>query len=440
MQEENRNDNEIEEEISEEPYSFVTEETRKRPGRLKKPVMIVAAFLVGGVVFGLVSGLLFRQLAGNDEESSRISFSSEAEPTETPTESPTPTPTLTPTPEPTDTPTPTPEPEDPEKRESEALTSYLLAKQHLVKVAEAAEAALVTVTQITSTEDWFDDMTEDSQSVPGLMLADNGKQMMILIASDLSSEEGRLVVTGKEGWSAEGSLLSTDPVTGLQIIAVSLKDLTGEAKASIAYAGLGSSQYVTPGQSVIAIGTVAGNTDAIAFGEAISVEGNLTGPDSSYSLIGTSIGGGIASEGFLLDTGGSVIGIVHSDFASGSGDTVSALGISDIRTLVEKLSNAQDIPALGIQGENVTAAVSTDTGLPIGLYVYSVEESSAAYEAGIRPGDVLTSFDGVEIADMSEYYQTLMTKDPGQTVTLEISRLGSDGYSPMSFELTVGSR
>jgi len=55
---------------------------------------------------------------------------------------------------------------------------------------------------------------------------------------------------------------------------------------------------------------------------------------------------------------------------------------------------------LGVAGEDVTEELAKNFGMPEGLYITLVKENSAAAQAGLKKGDVLTEFDGKKIQSM----------------------------------------
>ena len=65
------------------------------------------------------------------------------------------------------------------------------------------------------------------------------------------------------------------------------------------------------------------------------------------------------------------------------------------------------------------------TNLNKGIYVANVQSGSAASEAGIKAGDVITKFDGSEIESYKDFLTKLYSKKTGDTVKLTINRDGS---------------
>ena len=97
------------------------------------------------------------------------------------------------------------------------------------------------MTATTTDTDWFENPYKNGNSTTGLIIADNGRQLLILTDSSVTEEAEKIIVRFADDSAAEGRILNTDSDTSLQIIGVSLSDLSEETRAGIAYASLGSS-------------------------------------------------------------------------------------------------------------------------------------------------------------------------------------------------------
>ena len=108
--------------------------------------------------------------------------------------------------------------------------------------------------------------------------------------------------------------------------------------------------------------------------------------------------------------------------------------------LIEKLSNGEAIPYLGIKVSTVTEEISQQHGLPQGVYVKNVETefSSPAMEAGLQEGDVITELNGEEMQTIEQYTQMLMSLAPEQSVKLKVQRQSGEGYTELECTAVVG--
>ena len=78
--------------------------------------------------------------------------------------------------------------------------------------------------------------------------------------------------------------------------------------------------------------------------------------------------------------------------------------------------------------------------MPTGVCVVKVYEGSAAAEAGIQKGDIITKFDGHDISSMEEVQELLQYHAAGTKVTITISRADNGQYVEQDIEVTLGSK
>ena len=110
-------------------------------------------------------------------------------------------------------------------------------------------------------------------------------------------------------------------------------------------------------------------------------------------------------------------------YSSGSDtNTLTAVSISELKEVIEKLSNNQSIPYLGAKLSTVTDEISASYDLPKGVYVKSVEMDSPAMNAGLQSGDVIVELNGAEITNVSDYTEKLLSLSPNTNVSIAVKR------------------
>lgn len=387
-----------------------------------------------------------------------------------PTESPSPDlPTEDPSSDPSaETPSPEPEPEDTGMTEEEIremlegmeldIEDYaqlyrvlqdLIYSGHLSEDGENYRAGLnqymVTVRGVTSNIDWFDNVQESSNQASGVIVADNGIELMILVDYTSLENAESLVLDlqgGLSDYQVDVELKGVDRDTNLAIVAVEREAIPAAylEMSGLAVAPLGSTTGRSlVGTPVIAVGSPMGISDSIGYGMITSADTQLTGPDRNYRLLLTDIYGSRNAEGVLFNLSGQVIGIItENKFGSDMQNMINAYGITEIRRIIEKLSNGVSFAYLGITGADVTPHVHADLGVPYGTYVTQVEMDSPAMLAGIQVGDVITSMNGNVIQTFSNYCTQLMRLSPGQTVELMVMRQSQGEYREMAFPIELG--
>ena len=95
-----------------------------------------------------------------------------------------------------------------------------------------------------------------------------------------------------------------------------------------------------------------------------------------------------------MNTSGEMIGWVTEAYDNEKENPMTAaVAISDYKGMLEKMSNGIPIPYLGIRGQEVNQDMAA-SGIPMGVYIISVEGESPVYESGIQPGDILIRLNG----------------------------------------------
>jgi len=302
---------------------------------------------------------------------------------------------------------------------------------------------MVTITGVTSNIDWFNDVQESSNQTSGVIVADNGRDLLILTEYTPLSTAEVLNVTFYNSLRVGAVLKNYDEVTGLAIIAVSLDDLPEnylEDGAEIAT--LGSSNYSgIVGTPVIAVGSPMGTSGSLGYGMISSVSGQLTDVDTNYKLLQTDIVGSQNAGGILFNLQGQIVGIItNSKSGSDMKNIITAYGVSELRGKIQKMSNSGNSAYLGITGLDVTVDANENLGVPYGAYVKSVAIDSPAMLAGISQGDVIIRMDEKSIANFGEYVATLLQLKPEDNLELTVMRQTETEYKEIKFMVVLGEK
>ena len=205
------------------------------------------------------------------------------------------------------------------------LEEYQALYGVLGELRAEVEKSIVSVTAVTSDVNWINDTLENTGVTSGLVVADNGRELLILTGyQELKGADSITVAFGGE--QKEASVKETDQATGLAVIAVPLQELSGEQLEGIAYAVLGSSAgRILVGQPIMALGSPVGISDSVCYGMVTSQGAALGLLDSNYKLLTTDIYGSRSASGVLANMRGEVVGILYNGQEShrGSAQLVS---------------------------------------------------------------------------------------------------------------------
>ena len=319
------------------------------------------------------------------------------------------------------------------------ITDYQQMQSSLATLADKVRKSVVSVTGISTGNNWFENSYENKSFTSGLIVADNGQQYLILVKATNIQKAGNIVVVFYNEKQAAGTLIQVDGQSGYGVVAVDKSYLSEVDTENITVAKLGSSN-LSPilGSSVIALGNPVGTGEGICYGNVTSVGKALNLVDSNYKIMTTDIYGSTQASGILVNMNGQVIGIIDNSYNSiDLKNAVSAIGISEMKPLIENLSNDMPIPYMGVKGVSVTTGVNANYGVPLGAYVTNVTMDSPAMLAGIQSGDVITEFDGIEIHTFSDLTKAILKSDKDKKIKVKLERETINGYSDVTVKVTL---
>ena len=233
--------------------------------------------------------------------------------------------------------------------------------RELASLASKVNTYMVTVTGVTSEVDLFKDTLENTNQLSGVIFADNGQEVLILTRYYAIKEVEKIVVTFCDDQHYNGSIKSYDPSTDIAVVAVPLEEISEETSNSYTTAVLGNSYTVCNGDLVIAAGGPLGYADSATYGIVTSSTKSVSEEDANYKIITTDAVGSSTASGILSNTNGEVIGFIMPEYtADDSASTVTAIAISDLKKLIERLSNNEELLRLGFKGNEVTSEISEE--------------------------------------------------------------------------------
>ncbi len=224
---------------------------------------------------------------------------------------------------------------------------------------------------------------------------------------------------GEKGDPIPAKLIGKDPSSDLAVLSIDPDKVEGGAKPL----SLASSSSLRPGEAAIAIGSPFGLSGTVTTGIVSALGREIEAPN------GFSIPGAVQTDaainpgnsgGPLLDAAGRVIG-VNSQIASSSGGNTGvgfAVPVDSIRDVIPRLvkDGKIDRAYLGL--------ASGERPATPGALVGTVNPGTPAADAGIRTGDLIVGFDGKTIRTPSELSLSVLKKQPGDSVKVELKRGG----------------
>ncbi len=221
----------------------------------------------------------------------------------------------------------------------------------------------------------------------------------------------------------EAKIIGQDEQTDLAVIKI---EKTGLTKAEFA-----DSDDVKVGEFAMAVGNPVNMASTVTTGIVSAVNRKITDSDGkTYTCIQTdaAINSG-NSGGALVNSEGNVIGIntlkLSGTGIEGIGFAIPINATTDITSQLIQYSKVKR-PYMGITGKDLDETTAKRYNLVVGVYVYSIEDFSAAEKAGLKIGDVIIEADGKSITTMDELNDIKNSHNIGDEIKLKINRDGDE--------------
>lgn len=301
--------------------------------------------------------------------------------------------------------------------------------------------SLVTVKGINSDVDWLNNLLESSEDTCGVVIANTGKELLILTEYKPIADAEILMVAFYNELQMQAYIKQWDEITGLAVISVDIRELSPQYLDEFVTVSLGSSNTrKMAGMPVIALGKPMGSIGSVGYG-IITSESQWATVDNRYKILQTDIYGSKNAEGFLFNLQGQLLGVITRDRSDGElKEMIRAYGMSDLRRIIEKMSNAQPVAYFGVTGMDVSEEANVIQKVPFGAFVTEVAMDSPAMKAGIQKGDVIVQIGEQPILSFTEYITNLNIREPGSLTDVKVMRKVQDEYKEMTLTITLGGQ
>lgn len=319
------------------------------------------------------------------------------------------------------------------------IEDYQNLQDKLYDIGKQANKSVVTVTGVTSGMDWFNTPYENENQASGIVIGNTEKELLVLTEKKVITDAEAISITFADERTVSATLKKYDGNTGIAIISVPVEEIGEETMELVEAAPLGNSHMMRQGTVVLAIGSPLGANYSILCGTVTSSENKVSAIDTNYTIFTTDIVGSEDGSGVLVNLKGEVVGLVLQGYRSqGDRNTITALSISELKQVIENLSNNQDIPYVGLRLSTVTDDIADEHGIPMGVYIKAVELDSPAMAAGLQEADVITKINGEEVATVEQYNQKIYAMHPDDQAVIAIKRQGAEGYVDLECMVSIG--
>ncbi len=281
--------------------------------------------------------------------------------------------------------------------------------------------------------------TYDEQTF-GIIIASTSKEILILTPyTESALTDGSVSVKFVNGTTANAYTKSTDKVSGLAVLAVTVRGLDDGTKDKIKVADLGSSYLCSVGQPVIALGAPTGTSGSLRYSILTHVSEDVAAVDNNIWILHTDMTSFDGSRGVLVDINGKVVGWFNESLAQNG--LIGAVGISDIKSYLQNMSNGLSTAYLGITGQSMSARLKEQLSVSEdGVFVLSCLDDGPAMTAGLMSGDIITAVSGEPVINMAALRTRLLAMNTEQTVKISVLRRSGSGYQPLEFDVHLEQR
>ncbi len=136
------------------------------------------------------------------------------------------------------------------------------------------------------------------------------------------------------------------------------------------------------------------------------------------------------SGGPLVSTGGQVVGVNYA--GDSENNQYFAISRDDALDIIDVLATGIDLDSIGVNGEAffLPGETRNDPGLG-GIWVSAVSSGSPADTAGILPGDIILTIEGISASSdgsMADYCDVIRSHDSDDVLGIEVYRLDTDEF------------
>ena len=233
----------------------------------------------------------------------------------------------------------------------------------------------------------------------------------------------------------KGRVVGVDPTTDIALLKIDVRGLP--------VVPWGDSNQLKVGEWVLAIGSPYQLNQTVTAGIVSAVGRSGLGFADYEDFIQTdaAINRG-NSGGALINARGELVGINTGLFTESGGYQGIGFAVPSnlARRIVDDLMKSGQVRrgSIGpLSIERLTDQLAEEVGAPStnGAVISRMFPNSESYQAGLRPGDVIVSFNGQAVDDPSQFFRFVADAKVGSTVTVRVLRNGR----PIDFKLPVVS-
>jgi serine protease DegQ len=301
--------------------------------------------------------------------------------------------------------------------------------------AQKASAAVVSISVLKAAvknpnmnDPWFRFFFGDRGEEPqgglgsGVIVSPSG---YILTNNHVVEGGDEIEVTLNDTRRAKAKVIGTDPDSDLAILKIELDKLPVIV--------MGSSDALQVGDQVLAIGNPFGVGQTVTGGIVSALGRNQLGINTFENFIQTdaAINPG-NSGGALVDVNGNLLGINTAIYSRSGGNMGIgfAIPVTTAKQVMEGIVKDGVVTRgwIGVEPQELTPElaetfnITMDKDVANGVIITGVLQNGPAAQAGIKPGDVITTIAGKKVSSVSELLTNVAALKPGTLAKMGVRR------------------
>ncbi len=317
-------------------------------------------------------------------------------------------------------------------KDSQSLTNLFSTQKEIISYKDAVRVASPAVVNVYNQA--FASATNNYQSQvnnlgSGVIMSKDG---YILTNKHVIQNADQIVVALQNGRIFEASLVGSDNLTDLAVLKIRADNL-----ATIPQ---NPKRQAHVGDVVLSIGNPYNLGQSVSQGIISALGRNAVGDfigRQNFIQTDASINRG-NSGGALINSAGELIGISTLSIGKNANEIAEGLNfaipIELANDVMQKIIRDGRV-IRGYFGVQSDILFSNGKGLrEKGILITSVLPGSPAHKAGIQPGDVIMSFNGIEAISPAQMMQVISNTKPNTTMNVLIQRLGNTLTLPVVIE------
>ena len=316
----------------------------------------------------------------------------------------------------------------PVKNDSAALTASSIYEQ-------ACEQVVGVTTEVTYTN-FFGMNSSSAVSGTGFIVSEDGYILTNYHVIELAAQNDKDVnVILYDGTRYTASIVGYEKYNDVAVLKI---DANGLKPVSF-----GNSDSLSVGDLVYAVGNPLGELDfSMSTGHVSALDRAITSDESGVAInmfqIDAAVNSG-NSGGPVYNAAGEVVGIVTAKYASTGVEGLGfAIPINDAVKIASDLITKGYVTGkayMGVQiDQRYNSLYSQYYNMPLGAYVYSVEDGSCAEKAGLLAKDIITRLGDQDITGYTDLTSALHGFSAGDTTSMTVYRGGEEVTLTITFD------